>query len=138
MYGLDQSGGLARARRAVHYGHVLGPEHLVDGVLLRGVEVGEAHRGKGEPAGLAARVEQVAQVGEPPLGPHGAVERVEHQAVARLVERQLHAGVGGSLQRHGVGGVGQCHHHAVAVDKAHRGRKPEVFQLALWLGPGMP
>ena len=129
MYGLYERGGLAGAWRAVDYGHVLGAQHLVDGLLLRGVEVWEAHRGKGPALRFAPRVEEVAQVGQPPLGPHGAVERVEHEAVARLVERELHAHVGGGLQRGPVGSVAEGDNHAVAVGIAHRGGETEVSKV---------
>ncbi len=39
--GLDECRRLARARRTVDNGHVLGPEHAVDGFLLRAVQIRE-------------------------------------------------------------------------------------------------
>jgi len=36
--GFYQGGGLSRTRRSVHHGHILGPEHLVHGLFLRGIE----------------------------------------------------------------------------------------------------
>ena len=50
--GLHERGGLSRARRPVYNGHVLGPHHLVDGLLLRGIEPREACRGESETGGL--------------------------------------------------------------------------------------
>ena len=52
VYGLDQRGRLARARRPVYYRHVLGAQHLVDGLLLHAVEPGKAYGVEREPAGL--------------------------------------------------------------------------------------
>ena len=89
--GLDERGGLPRAGRPMHDGHVLGTQHLVDGPLLSLVQVGEVHGLDGELGRLLARVEKVAQVAQPPFALYGTVERTEHGAVARLVEKQLHA-----------------------------------------------
>ena len=92
MYSLDERGGLSRARRAVYHHHVFCPQHLVDRPFLRGVEPRKAQWCKGEVLRLhLRRVEQVAQVCQAvAFGTHGAVERVEHQAVGGLVKRQLH------------------------------------------------
>ena len=49
--GFDERGGLARAGRAVHDGHILRPQHHVDGLLLRRVEPGEGKGSEGEEAG---------------------------------------------------------------------------------------
>ena len=50
--GLNESGGLSGAGRTVDDGHILGPQHLIDGAFLGGVEPGEAHRGKGKLPGF--------------------------------------------------------------------------------------
>ena len=118
--GLHQRGGLASARRPVHNGHILGPQHLVDGVLLGVVQIVETHVGEGEGLCLLARIEEVAQVAQPALGSHGALKGLEHEAIAGLVEEQLHAQPAvADLQVGQRRIVGNGHDHAVAVDKAH-------------------
>ena len=46
--GLDKRGGLTRSGRAMHDGHILGSQHLVDRLLLRAVEEGIMQGSKGE------------------------------------------------------------------------------------------
>ena len=74
------------------------------------------------------RVEEVTQGGQPVvLGPHGAVQGVEHEAVGGLVEEELHAQPLGILQGDGLVTIVEHHHHAVAVDEAHGSVEVEVF-----------
>ena len=97
-------------------GHVLGTQHLVDGMLLRLVEIGEVHVAKGKGLGLHRRcVEEVAQIAQSATGSHGALQCVEHHAVAGLVERQLHANAL-LLKVAKRKAVWHADHHAVAID----------------------
>ena len=85
--GLNQGGGLARTGRAVHHHHVLGPEHLVDGVLLGGVEPGQLDVVEGEARRSGMAVEEVAQIGQTvAAGMDDAVQGIGHKPVAGLVE----------------------------------------------------
>ena len=89
--GFDEGCRLARAGRAVDDGYIFSTQHLVDGMRLGGVQVVEAHVGESVGLGLLTRVEKVAKVAQAPLGTHGAVEGLEHQAVGGLVEEELDA-----------------------------------------------
>ena len=89
--GFDKGGGLARAWRAVHHSHILRPQHLVDGLFLRRIQIREMHRGEREGLCLLLRIEEIAQIAESALPLDGAIEGVEHRLVARLVEEELHA-----------------------------------------------
>ena len=113
-------------------GHVFRPQHLVDGLLLRLVQIGEVHGCKREDLRLHPRsVEQVAQVGQPALGPHHTVEGIKHHLVARLVEEKLDAHLPCSLHVNELSVVRHGHHHLVAVDIADGSRKVEVSDLPL-------
>ena len=112
-------------------GDVLGAQHLVDGLLLCRVQVGEVHGLEGKRLCLLPAIEQVAQIGQSSLAAHGTVQRLHHQPVARLVERQLHAYVlcplhvnEGSVVRHG-------NDHAVAIHIAYHTRELEVVDTGL-------
>ena len=131
--GLDERRGLAGAWRTVHHLHILGPQHLVDGPLLRLVEPGKRHGVEAEPLGRHIRIEQVAQVGQPvALGVDDAVEGIEHRTVARLVKRQLYAdGLFAALQVERVA-LGNDDHHAVAIDIRHGAGEREIADA--WLG----
>ena len=124
----------------MHHHHVLGAQHFVHRFFLCGVEPGETYRVEGEAACGLPAVEQVAQIGQAvALGTDGAVERLEHQAVAGLVEKQLYACLVGLCQGENVGSVGQGDHHAVAVDKAHGARGVEIVYFVfatICLGDG--
>ena len=72
-------------------GHILGSQHLVDSMLLCGVQIRKAHVGKREGLGLLLGIEKVAQIGQTPFGAHCPVECFEHQAIGGLVEEELDA-----------------------------------------------
>ena len=130
--GLYQCGGLACARRSVHNGHILGAQHFVHCLFLRLVQVGKSHGRKRIVAEGAVRVEQVAQFGQPVAAClDDTVQALEHQAVAGLVEKQLHPQPFGILQFQQAVVVGHDDHHAVAVDIADGGREVEVFDGAV-------
>ena len=120
--GFHESRCLARSRRSVYDGDILCPQHLVDGFLLRGIEVREAHGFEGELTGLLRLgIEQVAQLCQSVvLGIDGALQGIGHRAVARRVEGELYAKALGVLQFDDARVVGNGYHHAVAVDIAHR------------------
>ena len=61
-------------------------------------------------------IEEIAQVAQPSLGSHHAVQGLEHRAVAGLVERQLHAYVLRTLHIDELPIVRHTHHHAVVID----------------------
>ena len=137
--GFHEGGGLARAGRPVYDGHILGPEHLVDGILLRLVQVREVHWGESEGLGLhpstaslplrggvGGGIEEVSQVGEPSFRPHHAVEGLEHHLIAGLVEEKLYAHILGSLHVDELAVVGHGDDHAVALDIADGGGEGEV------------
>ena len=132
--GLHEGRCLARSWWSVHHFHVLGLQHFVDGLLLRGVEPGEAHRLERELSRRLVAVEEVAQVGQTVvLGMDDAVEGIEHHAVGGLVEEKLHAdGIGRTLNVE-LMSLGNDHHHAVAVDIAHLGREGEIAYGAVLL-----
>ena len=125
---LNECGRLARTGRAVNDGHVLGPQHLVDGVFLRAVEIRKVHVGKGESlCPHATGIEEVAEIAQTALGPHRALQRLEHHPIGGLVKTQLHANLSlGCLQVDNRGVVGQGNHHAVAVDVGNGALKRKV------------
>ena len=137
-YGLNECRRLARPWGSVHHSDVLGAQHLIDGLLLRGVQIGKVQGLEGQRLGLHAvaldtvlgrvpgGIEQVAQIGQTPLGTYGAVECLHHQPVAGLVERQLYAQPLGSLQVDKGCRVRHGHHHTVTDDVAYHARKTEV------------
>ena len=72
----------------MHNRHILGKQHLVDSMLLSGVEPWETDRGKGEFLGLAMVVEQVAQLSKAvALCLCHAVNGLEHKLVGVFVKR---------------------------------------------------
>ena len=90
--GFHQRCRLSRTGRPVHHCHILGPEHFVDGLLLRGIEPGKALGQEGEAVDGGGSVADVAQLGQPVgLGFHHAVQRFEHQTVGCFVESELYA-----------------------------------------------
>ena len=122
--GLDERGGLARAGRTVHDGYVFGPEHLVDGMLLCTVQIGEVQVGKGERLGTHAAlalvwrrgIEEIAQIAQATLGAYGAFECIEHHAIAGLIEGELNAE---AFLREGTDGetIRHMNNHTVAIDE---------------------
>ena len=60
--GLHERCRLARTRRTVYDGHVLCPQHLVHGLFLRRIQIGELHGAEAECLGLLVRIEEVAQI----------------------------------------------------------------------------
>ena len=93
--GFDECCGLASARRTMDNGDILRAQHLVDGRLLGRVEIGKTEGRERELPYLAARIDEVAELGETSFGLDGAVEGLEHGAVGGFVERQHHPGDGG-------------------------------------------
>ena len=126
--GFHECCGLARSRRSVHHGYVLGAQHLVHGLLLRGVEPGQTHGFERELLCRRLGVEDVAQGGETPrLGAYHAVEGVEHEAIACLVEEELQSDGLRALQVGDAPAVGQCHDDAVVVGVAHGGCERHIL-----------
>ena len=105
----------------MHNRHIFSQQHLVHGVLLRGVEPWKTHRGKGEFLRFGRVVEDVAQMCQP----------VHHQAVGGFVERQLHAHLIRALQLRHAPGVGDCHHHALCLGITHCGRERKVADFVV-------
>ena len=129
---LHQRGGFAGAWRAMHNRHIFSQQHLVHGVLLRGVEPWETHRGKGEFLRFGRVVEDVAQMRQAvALGTHHTLQRVHHQAIGGFVERELHAHLIRALQLRHAPGVGDCHHHALCFGITHCGRKRKVADFVV-------
>ena len=133
--GFHEGGGLARAWGTVDDGYVLRPQHLVDGILLRRIQIGEMHRGKGEglrphasPVVLALRrgVEEVSEIRQPSFRPHHPVEGLEHHLVTRLVEVELHADVLRALHVDELPVIRHRHYHPVAIDETDRPSKGEI------------
>ena len=111
----------------MHHGHVLGPQHLVYGFFLRGVEPGKRHGGKGELAGLAGVVKHVAQLGQAAVaGTCQAVEGGSHEAIGGFVKGELHAQQLAGLELGHAAGVGHGHHHALGLGIAHSAGALEV------------
>ena len=134
--GLDQRGGLARAGRAMHHGDILSLQHLVDGMLLSGVEPGEAQGSKRELLSLAVVVEQVAQLCQAvALGGNHPVESLEHELIAALVHRELHPHALVALQLGNGAGAGHHYHHAALLSITHRALKLEISNLLAGVNP---
>ena len=113
---------------------VLGAEHVAHGLLLRGVEPGQAQSGRavGSEAEWGGGVEEVAQFGQAALARlHGVAQRVEHHAVGIVVETQLHADEVQRLQPCEGRLAGEFHHHAVGLGVAYGAGKGEVGEPAV-------
>lgn len=120
--GFDQCGGLARSRRPVYDGHVLGPEHFVHGAFLRSVQPGETERSEVQLCGRACAVEDVAQFSQASvLVVHHGAERGEHQFVDVFIKAQLYAQPERTSQYRDCFRPGKDYHHTVVLDVAHRG-----------------
>ena len=127
--GFHEGGGLARSRRTMHDGHILGSQHAIDRLLLGGVQIRETHWVESEMLGIQRfGIEQIAQVGQSVvLGLDDLLQCVGHRAVTGLVKRKLHTETLRVLQFYDAGVVGNGHHHAITVNIAHRGGVFEVF-----------
>ena len=135
--GLHEGCRLARARRSVYDGHVLGAEYVVHRLFLRRVKPGEAYGVKRECLGLLPRAEQVAQVGQSvAFGVDDTVQGFEHQLVSGFVEEQLHAHVSRGLQLGERRVVRHGDYHPVAVNVAYGAREEEISpsRPPLWGG----
>ena len=137
--GLDQRRRLSRTRRAVQHTHVLGPQHVIDGMLLARVQPRETHRVKAEGLGRLVAVEQVAQVGQAvALGLDDALQGIKHHAVTRFVKEQLNAHKFLGILQFQRMPLGDGDDHAVAVDIGDSPREAEevdvgrLFQVARW------
>ena len=62
--GLDKSGCLASAGRAVDNGHILGAQHLVDSMLLGWIKPWDRDGGEGETLEGKVGIEKVAKIGK--------------------------------------------------------------------------
>ena len=71
-------------------------------------------------------IKQVTQITQPSLSTNGTVQRLHHQAIAGLIERQLYPHLLGPLQINNAGVVRNCHHHTVAIDITDNTRKGEI------------
>ena len=85
-----QRGGLTRSRGTMNNGYVLGAQHHIDCLLLRGIQIREVNGWKAEGLWLLTTVEQVAQIAQTTLTLDSTVERLHHQSVAGLIERKLY------------------------------------------------
>ena len=110
---------LAGSGRTMYNGYVLSAKHLVDGVRLRVVEKRERHGLEGECLCLLTGIEQVAQVAQASFCTYGALQCLEHQPVARLVEAALHRQPFRRLHTHYVGPVRNSNYHSVTINKTH-------------------
>lgn len=130
--GLDEGGGLARARGAVHDGHVPCAQDAVDGCLLCRVQPGQAHGVQLAEAGRDGAQEDVAQLGQAvAAGPGHVFQRLEHGAVTRLVQGKLYAQGPCVLHLEHGSRPGHDRGHAAVVGIAHRALRPEVLHLAV-------
>ena len=117
----------------MHDGYILGPQYSVDSLLLGSIQIGKVHGLKGEGLCLhALRIEEVAQIAQAPLATNGTIECVHHQAVAGLVERELHTQVVSTLQIDDRCLIRYSHHHSVTIDIAHYTRKPEILYAVVF------
>ena len=128
--GFHERGGLACARRSMHNGNILRPQHLVDRLLLSRIEPRETHRFEGKLGCLLVRVEEDAEISQSVvLRLHRAVECLKHQLIARLIEGELYAYLfGGLLQVEERCGVGYGNHHPVAIHIVHGASEREIFK----------
>ena len=121
---------LSRSRRTVDDGDILGAQHLVDGVLLRGVKPRQTDVAEGvmlqRYVGVA-HVAQMRQTRAPAL--YHTVEGIEHAAVARLVERQLHAKTLRLLKQGGVALAAKGYYHLLLFGIRDGGCHIKVMRL---------
>ena len=74
----------------MHHHDVLGPEHLIDRLLLSGIEPREVHRRERIVLCRLMRIEKVTQIGKTiATGTHHTLQSIKHETVGSLVERQL-------------------------------------------------
>ena len=129
--GFHQRGCLSRSGRAVYDGHILGMQHLVDRLFLRGVQPRETHRLKRESGYGLCAMENIPQFRQTVvLRTEHLLDGLEHQPVAGLVEIQLYPQHFLALQSQQRIGIRQNHHHAVFLHIVHRGHKIQVGQFA--------
>ena len=110
-------------------GYILGPQHLVDGILLSLVQVREAHRREAECLCRLVRIEQIPQIAQTSFRPDDTVESLKHHLIASLVEKELNAYVLRPLHVDKLAVVRHSHHHTVTVNITHSGSEVKVFDL---------
>src|SRR5574344_2477646 len=133
---LHQRGSLPRARRSMNDGHILCPHHLVHRLLLRTVQPGESQGVESEfPRFHRCAVEQIPQISQSViLGIDGAVQRVEHQFITRLVKEELHPQPVSVLQFYRHTRLWNHHRHHVIFHIAHGGGKVHILQFLVLRG----
>ena len=82
---------LTSARRAMDDSDILCPQHPIDGILLRSVQIREVHRLEDKSLRRTMGIEEVAQLTQASFSLDGTIKGFYHQAIARLVERELYA-----------------------------------------------
>ena len=112
-------------------GHVLGSQHLIDGILLRPIQIREVHRSKAECLCLLTGVEQITQITQTSFCLDDTVEGIKHRLITGLIEEELNTHILSSLNINKLTIVGHSHHHPVTINITDGTRKREVFDLIL-------